>query len=160
SWRVSAAGARDPEVETDLEVGGDDHSTIRTVLDVRDRNLVSGDVVRFYVRVTDNSPAGQSAVSPTITLRLPTMAERREESIGRNEDLLERTDDAARAAAELRCAMRDLERATSAANARRRAAQQGAGTGGEPGADASMTHDEAQPARQVLEQQERLASDV
>ncbi|MEX0907813.1 MAG: hypothetical protein WD054_05740, partial [Gemmatimonadota bacterium] len=155
SWRVSRAGQPDPAVEDPIRLAGDDRALIRALLDGSSRSLVPGDTLKFYVRVTDNSPAGQSAVSATIALRLPTMLELRDLSLDEADDLLERTGDLARTAAELRESTRTLERRAGAANARRRAEQQQAGRRGGSAGDA-MDFEEASPSRQMLEQQERI----
>ena len=74
---------------------------IRGLLDASARDLVPGDTLKFFIRVTDTSPRRQTSVSRTVSLRLPGMTELRDQSVERADDLLDEAERLAQAAAEL-----------------------------------------------------------
>jgi hypothetical protein len=157
SWRIGSDGRRYPEVEDALPLPGDDRALIRALLDASTRELVPGDTLKFYVRVTDNSPRRQSAVSRTVTLRLPHAGELREMSVERADTLVSQAAALAKSAAELQNMMRTLERRTAASNARQRAQQQQSGGRSSPGAaNERMSFQDAAQARQLMERQDEL----
>ncbi|MBR9990228.1 MAG: hypothetical protein KFH98_10750, partial [Gemmatimonadetes bacterium] len=159
SWRVGRAGDTGEQVVEPIALNGDDHALIRGLLDASARDMVPGDTLKFFIRVTDTSPARQTAESRTVSLRLPGMAELREQSVERADAML---DDAARfatTAAELQQTARDLERRTSAANARRQAERQRDARSAESGGQ-RMDYQEAAAARQMLERQDELVQQM
>jgi hypothetical protein len=150
SWRVGRNGQRDADVEQAVDLSGTDRALIRALLDARDRSLVPGDTLRFYVRVVDNSPRHQTAVSRTISLRLPDMSELRDESTERARQMAEEAKAMAKASEQMESTTRGVEQKTNAANARRDAQQSNSG------AEKKMDYAESAQARQVMEQQEEL----
>src|SRR5690625_7844303 len=72
SWRVRARGGSDPVIEERILLDGEPQRTsIRGLIDASKHRLLPGDEIKYFVRVRDNSPGGQSAVSTTIILRQP-----------------------------------------------------------------------------------------
>jgi len=161
SWRVSSAGIAEPAIELPIELDGvDERSLIRTLLDGSERNLLAGDTLKYFVRVTDISPRAQTGVSRTFALHLPSMAELRERTGRDAESLLDRAEALASTAEQVQRETRDLQRRTSASNARR-SQQSGASGSGSPGTNRqSMDFQESEQARQVLDQQEQLSADL
>jgi hypothetical protein len=156
SRRITRAGARGADVEDRIPLNGTDRALIRTVLDARSRELVPGDRLEIFVRVTDNSPRAQAGSSRVLTLRLPTMEELRELSAQEASAMLSEATDLARSTAQLRDATRTLERRTSAANARGRAQQsRQPGLRGEA-PRLRLDFGEAAQAQQALDRQEQL----
>src|SRR5690606_25269980 len=79
SWKVSALGGREEPVEQEVSLQGDaERAIVRAVLDARERWLLPGDELHYYVRVVDASPMRQVGVSETHVLRLPSRDELRE----------------------------------------------------------------------------------
>ncbi|HEX6307892.1 MAG TPA: DUF4175 family protein [Longimicrobiales bacterium] len=159
SWRVGRSGERAADVEQPISLTGDDRALIRTLLDASARDLVPGDTLKFYIRVSDSSPRRQTSVSRTVSLRLPGMVELREESSDRADALVDDAEQLAGRAAEIQKATRELERRTAAANARRQAERQ---RGTRSGADGRqrMDYEEAAAPRQLLQQQEELVAQM
>ena len=155
SWRVGGTGEIGAEVVEPIAMNGDDRALIRGLLDASARSLVPGDTLKFYIRVTDTSPRGQTSVSRTVSLRLPGMVELREQSVERADDMLSDAEQLAKAADELQQTSRDLERRANAANARRQTERQSGRSTGENGAQ-RMDYEEASAARQMLEKQDEL----
>lgn len=159
SWRVSATGDSGEPLVEPITMTGDDRALIRGLLDVSARDLVPGDTLKFFIRVTDTSPRRQTSVSRTVSLRLPGMTELRDQSVERADDMLDEAERLAQAAAELQQTTRDLERRASAANARRQADRQRGNRTGESAAQ-PMDYQEASAARQMLERQDELVAQL
>src|SRR5690625_8006330 len=71
-WRVRARGGSDQVIEERIPLDGEPQRTsIRRLIDASKHRLLPGDEIHYFVRVRDNSPGGQSAVSMTYILRLP-----------------------------------------------------------------------------------------
>lgn len=157
SWRSSSTGQREPPVEQPLALEGEtDRKLVRGVLDASARRLLPGDTLHYFVRVTDNSPARQSTVSRTYTLRVPGMDELRDRASDQADELLKDADNVARAMKQLETRTRDLQR-KSVTGAR--SGQTGAG--GSPGSsDKQLSSEQAEQARQVLERQQEMASEI
>ena len=160
SWRVSGAGEAGAQVVEPIRMTGDDRALIRGLLDASTRDLVPGDTLKFFIRVTDTSPRGQSAVSRTVSLRLPGRVELRERSLERANDMVSETERLAQTAGELQRTTRDLERRASAANARRAAERQQRGGSNSTAAGQKMDYQEASAARQMLERQDELVEQL
>jgi hypothetical protein len=158
SWRVSSTGRTDAAHEQPIDVAADERALIRTLLDGSARDLTAGDTLKFFIRVTDNSPRRQTGVSATVALRLPGLTELRERAVDRADDLVDEAAQLTRAAAELQESTRDLVRRMGAANARRRADQQAGRSSGAAGA--RMDFQEAMPSRQMLERQEQMVAEL
>jgi hypothetical protein len=75
AYRVTAFGEREEPVAQGMDLAGTRGALARPVLDLRDWGLLPGDTVRYFARVTDNSPAAQTAVSPEYVLRMPDAVE-------------------------------------------------------------------------------------
>lgn len=159
SWRVSRAGVRDADVTQPIELSGDDRALIRGLLDAGARDLVPGDTLKFFLRVTDTSPRRQVAVSRTVSLRLPGMVELREQTAERAESLLEETEQLAATAQDLQRTTQELERRASAENARRDAERQRGSRSGESG-EQQMEFEDASASRQMLEKQDELMAQL
>jgi hypothetical protein len=157
SWRTSVGGQREAPVETPLSLEGDaDRKLVRGVLDASARKLLPGDTLHYFVRVTDNSPNGQSAVSRTYTLRVPGMEEMRDRAQQQADELVKDADAIARAMKQLETRTRDLQRQSSSAA---RAGERG--SGGSPGSsDKQLSSEQAQQAQQVLERQQAMAAEI
>lgn len=152
SWRVSAMGGGDPPVTRPLRLEASRQRVLLSdVLDATDRRMLPGDTLRYFIRVTDTTPAGQSAVSRTYALRLPDLAEMRERTVDDAEALLSGAETAAEQARRMESELRDLSRSSARQNER-------ASRGGE--AQGRMPFDAAQQARQALEEQERMMERV
>lgn len=158
SWRTSVTGQRDAPREEQLSLEGEaDRSLVRGVLDATSRGLLPGDTLHYFVRVTDNSPARQSAVSRTFTLRIPGMDEMRERAHAQAEDLVKDADALARAMKQLETRTRDLQRKSVTGGAR----SGELGSGGAPGSsDKQLSSDQAQQAREVLDRQEAMSAEM
>ena len=155
SWKTSALGVREMDVEVPVTLEGEtNHAIVRGMLDARVRNLMPGDTLSYYIRITDNSPRRQTAVSETYTLRLPSVEELRDNSAQETSKLLDQMGELARQAEELEKLTRDMNR-RAASEARRNAAQSGRGNGSSGGKQ--MDFEQAQQARDVLERQEKVA---
>lgn len=157
SWRSSATGEREKPIAQPLDLEGDaDRKLIRGVLDATPRRLLPGDTLSYYVRVTDNSPGGQSSVSRTFTLRVPGMEELRDRAQDQADDLVKDADALAKAMQQLQTRTRDLQRksATSASQSAER------GGGNNPGEQRQMSGEQAEQAKQVLERQEALTAEM
>jgi hypothetical protein len=159
SWRVGSSGERDDDVVQPIDLTGDDRALIRVLLDASARTLIAGDTLRFFVRVTDNSPRRQTAVSRTVSLVLPGIWELRQESERRAEDMVDDAEQLAKSAAELQKETRDIERRASAANARRQAERQSGSRTGENSAQ-RMDYQDASASRQMLDRQEEMVAQM
>lgn len=153
AYRVSA-GERGEDVVLPVEVGGARGAIARPVLDVGDWGLLPGDEVRYLARVTDNSPAGQTATTQEWVLRMPGASEMRrgaqetlDEATQRIEEL---ADEVQRAAQETR----DLARAAAVDQA---AAQRG-GAGAQAAQEGGFQRME--DLRRSLERQDGIASEL
>jgi hypothetical protein len=158
SWRVGAYGERDEPVTTAIPLAGEpDRIVLRAVLDAEARRLLPGDALHYQVRVTDNSPRRQTAVSGTYVLRLPSMAELRREALSAGGSLVDDAERVTRTAREMERASRELAR-RGAPSARPQGNPEPRNrAGGEP---RDLEFQRAEDARQLLEQQEALAQHV
>jgi hypothetical protein len=155
SWRVDRHGRRSDDVEAAIALNGDDRALIRTLVDGAAHDVLPGDTLKFFLRVTDNSPRRQTGVSRIVALRLPAMDELRRRAIEDADALLAEAATAARSAAELQQTSRGLERRAAAANTRRRARQQ-PGDRGQEGTGDRMAFADAAESRRLAERQEEL----
>ena len=159
SWRARAGGGQDPAVRTPLPLGEHgDRVVLNTVLDASARSLAPGDTLKYFLQVSDDSPAGQSGVSATYALRLPTGDELRALARAQARAALKRTESLEERAAELQRQTRNTDRNTQAANARRgRRGEAGGEVGGE---DTGLRFDETEDARRVVAEQQQVLADV
>ncbi|MGQ0813579.1 MAG: DUF4175 family protein [Gemmatimonadota bacterium] len=157
SWRTSMTGQRDAASQQPLSLEGEaDRKLVRGVLDAATHRLLPGDTLSYFIRVTDNSPMRQSAVSRTYTLRVPGMEEMRERAQEQANELVKDADAIARAMKQLETRTRDLQRkSVSGARAGER------GSGGSPGgSDKQLGSEQAEQARQILERQQAMAGEI
>jgi len=75
AYRVSSFGDRYEPVVQGMDLEGTRGALARPVLDVRSWGLLPGDTVRYFARVVDNSPAGQTAVTREFVLRMQDAVE-------------------------------------------------------------------------------------
>ncbi|HEY8470083.1 MAG TPA: hypothetical protein VIL18_10600, partial [Longimicrobiales bacterium] len=165
SWRVSALGVKEPPIEQPLALDGEPTSAaIRTLLDASQRRLLSGDTLYYYVQVTDNSPARQTAVSETYKLWMPSMLELREQAQREAADLVADASRIARSARRLGEETRDLSRRSASASPEGRPGRNGTQAGGRPAeenaARRSLEYRQAQQAQQLLDRQEQMLEEV
>jgi len=159
SWRTSSLGQRDPAVEQPVTLEGDEQRAIaRALLDATSRGLLPGDTLSYFIRVTDNSPARQSGVSPTYKLRIPGMEELREQARRDAEDLVQDAQNLSRTANELQTSTRDLQRKSVDARSGNRGGQ-GGSPGGDPG-QRQLDFQNMQQAKSVLERHEQMLGQI
>src|SRR5690606_29941463 len=84
--RVSGTGESGEPLVEPITMNGADRTLIRGLLDASARDLVPGDTLKFFIRVTDTSPRRQTSESRTVSLRLPGMTELRDQSVARADD--------------------------------------------------------------------------
>ena len=158
-WRIVRNGEAGAPVETPVPFDSTGTRVfIRGVLDARELDLLPGDTIRYFVRVTDNGPRAQTASSATWSLYLPGRPEMRERAEDELARAVEETRNLSQSARALQDATRDLQRRTQAAQARNEANASGASRQGQAGQQGSLGFKETEQARQVLEQQKELAA--
>lgn len=168
SWRTGKGGAAEP-VEHELSVDGDrEREILSAVLDFSDQQLVAGDTIHYFVRVVDNSPAGQVGESQTYTLRIPGRDELRSRAGEESSELADDAASLAESARELERATRDLAR--RAAHSARGRSSGSANPQGQPesasgeaaggGEQQDVGYRELEEARQVLDRQESMVRGV
>ncbi len=149
AWRVTALGDTLEPVAQTVDLGGTRAALARPLLDVSRWGLLPGDQVRYFARVRDVHPSGQSVRTEDYVLRMPTAEELRRRAQGRLESAAERLremqDEAARTAEETR----NLERESRAPDR-----SQESERFGNRGDEASFQEQEA--VRQALEEQQAL----
>jgi hypothetical protein len=160
SWRTSSTGQKDPVVEQPVTLEGEsDRAVIRGMLDVKDRHLLPGDTLSYFIRVTDNSPRRQSTVSQTYRLRLPSMEELREQAGDQADDLQKQLNQITQTARDLEKQTRDLNR-RAAADPQKRTDRTGSGSSqGNPG-DKQMDFEKAEQTRSLVERQQQMIGQV
>lgn len=157
SWRIGPGG-RSPAVETPIPIANAETNVfVRGVLDASEMELLPGDTVRYFVRVTDNSPRSQTAVTATYAFYVPGRPELRDLAEEQVDQAVAEAEDLANSARELQDATRDLQRRTQANRARNEANRNAVGQN-RTGEEGSLGFSESEQARQVLEQQEELAA--
>jgi hypothetical protein len=151
AWRVTALGDPQEPISQALDLGGVREALARPLLDVSSWRLVPGDQVRYYARVVDVHPAGQSARTEEYVLRMPTADEMRRDAQGQLDDAADRLralqDEAERAAEETR----EMERA---AQAPQRGGEEEPFASGED----QQSFQEQEDVRQAIEEQKALMS--
>ncbi len=147
SWRVSALGMSEQAQRVTIAEGrpGETRLVARPTLDMRERNLLPGDTVYYYVRVRDRNPAHRSVVSDTFRARLPSMSEMREETAATTDRLAEDSRQLVDQAKELEREAREAER--KAANEAARAAQNSNSS-----REQRVSYEATEEARRVLQQ--------
>ncbi len=158
SWRTTHTGQREPPMEQPLLLEGElDQRLVRGVLDATARRLLPGDTLSYFVRVLDNSPAGQAGVSRTYTLRIPGSDELRERVQTETDKLVDDARELARALEQLGSRTRDMQRKATASGAR--SGQRG--TGGTPGRDGQpLSNDQVEQARELMERQQAMSAEM
>lgn len=153
--RVTALGDARPPVTQRIDAGDSPRVLVRPVMDVSSWDLVPGDEVRWFVRVRDNSPAGQEARTEEYVLRMPD-AETLQREAGRELDA------AARMLEELQEQAREAGEAAREAGREARAPDRsGAGAAGRTPADpGDVDFSRREELRRALEDQEARARQV
>ncbi len=160
SWRTSALGQRDPAVEESLVLEGEhDRALIRGVIDARERKLLPGDTLSYFIRVVDNSPRRQATVSQTFRLHLPSMNELRQQTDDQASSLAKELEELSKTARELEKTTRDLNRRSAAQSSSRNDRTGQGGSQGNPG-DRQMDYQKAEQARSLLDRQEQMVQQV
>jgi hypothetical protein len=170
SWRVSALGGSEAPVEEKLALEGDaERGIVRGILDATRRGLLPGDEIHYHVRVTDNSPRRQTAISPTYVLRLPGLTELRERAESQTEAMVADAEALTQSAKELEQSTRELARrsansrrggASASVNRSGRSGRSGGSEGGSPGGQENLGYQEVEQARQLLDRQESMVRRV
>jgi len=93
AYRVTSLGERHEPVVYGLELGGTRAVLARPTLDLGSWGLLPGDTVRYFARVVDNHPGGQTAVSREYALRMPDVQELRREAEATLDHVAERLED-------------------------------------------------------------------
>ncbi|MDH3206227.1 MAG: hypothetical protein OEO79_06420 [Gemmatimonadota bacterium] len=123
AYRVTAFGDRHEPVVQGLDLEGTRGALARPILDFREWQLLPGDTVRYFARVVDNNPRGQTATTPEYVLRMLGASELDREAEGTLEESAARLEEL-RAEAE-RLAEQNRNRSLETANQRN--AQNGRG---------------------------------
>ncbi len=112
SRRVSRLGVADPprREAVSLPATRPDRAILGFDFDFNQRGLLPGDTLRYFVRVRDNSPVGQSGRSREYVLRLATLAEVRAAAREASDDVGGRLDSLAADSRRLERATEDLSR--------------------------------------------------
>lgn len=147
SWRVSALGTSDEGQRLTIASGkpGETRLVARPTLDMRERNLLPGDTVYYFVRVRDGNPAHRAVVSDTFRARLPSMSEMREETAATTDRLAEDSRQLVDQAKDLEREAREAER--KAADEAARAAQSTSSS-----REQRVSYEATEEARRVLQQ--------
>lgn len=147
SWRVSGLGMPEEAQRAVIADGrpGETRLVVRPTLDMRERNLLPGDTVYYYVRVRDGNPAHRAVVSDTFRARLPSMSEMREEAAAATDRLAEDSRQLVDQAKDLEREAREAER--KAANEAARAAQNANSS-----REQRVSYEATEEARRVLQQ--------
>ncbi len=154
AYRVSAFGVRHEPVVQGLDLGGTRAALARPLLDLSTWGLMPGDTVRYFARVTDNSPGGQSAATREYVLRMPAAAELRREAERQLESVAERLQEMAEEAGDQAAETRDMEREAEAQD------PGDPNSRGRPDPDDPMAFQEREELRRSLEAQEQMANEV
>ena len=160
SWRVSAGRTEPPtEMPIPVDSGGGDRVLVRGVLDLRDRDLLPGDTIKYFVRVADNSPRRQAAVSTTFALYLPGTSDLRDRATEDAREMVERVEELTQATRDLQDATRTLERRTEANRNRQNETNRNSGRGSNS-ESGNLGFRESEQARQILEQQQQVMQEL
>ena len=160
SWRVSSAGVADSTITSGIPVDAAERALLSAVLDLSARGLLPGDTLKYFVRVHDASPAGQTGVSETYTLRVPTAEQLRLRAQEQARAALARAEALTGDAAEMASRTRAAQRRAEGANARRAHRSDGRPGGSGERAGARMDFAETEAARAILRDQEQLLERV
>jgi len=164
SWRVSRLGEKGEPVEEVLTLDGDpERAILRAVLDARERRLLPGDELHYFVRVVDASPARQVGVSATHVLRLPGMEELRQQADEEARKLVEEAESLARSAEQLEASTRGLARQSarsarsgSTGRAESGGTNVGRSAGGQDGDGSRPGFAQREQVRQIVENQQQM----
>jgi len=145
AYRVTAFGERQEPVVYGVEMGGARAVLARPALDLSSWGLLPGDTVRYFARVVDNNPAGQTTVSPEYVLRMPDVEELRREAEATLESVADRLEELQAQAA---------RQAEQNANRSVEAAQQQAGD------PSDVDYEQREALRRALDEQTALLDEV
>lgn len=151
AYRVTAIGERGEPVAQGFDVRGQRAVLARPLLDLTSWGLLPGDAIRYYARAIDNSPGGQTSVSPEYELRLPEAAELRRDAEAAFAGVAERLEQLAEEAA--RQAEENRDQALEAAA--ERDDQEGSA-----GDQAQADFEQREELQRALENQEEMSAEV
>ncbi|MGH7500266.1 MAG: hypothetical protein ACREL7_00775 [Longimicrobiales bacterium] len=156
SWRVMSAGRTEPRKEEAVPIAqSGERVLLRAVLDVRERELLPGDTLKYFVRAIDGSPRRQAGESQTYALYIPSAADLRDQADREADEAVKEAQRLSEAARKLQSDTRDLQRRTEASRARKDASQ-ARNTRNGSSEQGSMEFRESEQAKQILEQQEQV----
>lgn len=155
AWRITSFGEVLEPVIQSLELGGTRAAMARPLLDLREWGLLPGDTVRYFARVSDNSPAAQTARTREFLLRMPDAAEMRRAAEDRIGQVGERLEELAREAGERAEETRDMER-----EAQGRQDDTERPPPGRPESPEGMDFEEREELRRAMEGQQELTAEV
>ncbi len=159
TWRITAGGRSLPRVESPIPLTDEGERTLlRAVIDLRDTELLPGDTIRYFMRVTDGSPRRQTGESRVYAIYVPDPGSLRERVDREAGDAVRDAEELARAARDLQEDMRNLQRRTEANRARRSEGTNADARTGARGEQGTLGFREAEQGRQVLEQQEQMTA--
>lgn len=154
AWPVDGSGDVGEERIHTLDAGGNREARLSPILDVSGWDLTAGDEVRYRVRAIDNAPDPGVGESEEHVLRLPGEAELRQASRETLDGASDRLEDMGERAREAAARARELERSS-----RRSGEDPGTSSGAAESVDAG-DFQEAEAARQALEEREGLVEEV
>ena len=148
SRRVSRLGVADPvrKESVTLPAGRTDRAVLNFDFNLNNRGLLPGDTVHYFVRVRDNSPAGQSGRSREYLLRLATLSEVRAAAREASDNVGSRLDS-------LAAESKRLERTTEDLSQERERPTEGQNRGQ---TDETMSYEAAKRAEAVAEAQSEM----
>jgi hypothetical protein len=155
SWRVMSGGRTEPRTEEPIAISeAGERVLLRAVLDARERELLPGDTLKYFVRAIDGSPRRQAGESQIYALYIPSAEELRDQATREADEALDEAERLSESARQLQNETRNLQRRTEANRARNAAQAETTRSGSSE--QGSMEFRESEQARQVLEQQEQL----
>lgn len=158
SWRASQTGKVGDTLRQPLTLGdATDRAILQSELDATSRGLIPGDTLRLRVVAWDNAPEAHEGTSPTVSLRLPTLAELRAATRAAAQDLGSSADSVLGAARNLGAETRDLaaERTRAGSTARPGADQQSGDQ-----RSGSMPFESSQRASELARRQAELSDRI
>ncbi|UCD48748.1 MAG: hypothetical protein JSW27_14585, partial [Phycisphaerales bacterium] len=136
-----------------IDQAGTRAALARPLLDLTGWGLLPGDEVRYFARVVDNAPAGQTSTSRQYVLRMPDAEELRRSAEARLEAMASRLAELAEEAAQQADENRNLQRENAARSEEERRP-------GRPDTEADLGFEERERLRSALEDQEELTGQV
>jgi hypothetical protein len=155
--RLSAGGAGGTDRRVDVPLEPAMRLTLRTLLDASDLTLLPGDAVEYHVVVRDRGSRPQSARSATYVLRVPGLAELRDQARRQAGELTAEAERLVEESRSLESATRDLSRRAAA---RRSSGGSGGSPAGDTGEGDRLAYEEARESGRLMERQQELADRI